>query len=397
MRKIPGTLYILSITRGQDEKLDISIIYRKEMVFQKSNVKSDEIPILIENFLNNNSLVIPKNRLQKVVNDEFQVLSTKANKPYMENAVFELLKESNDRTIDEFKKIVIIGLGNSGKTCIYERVFEGKKPWELLHSSVTKGISYKNYDLGSNFKPNIWDLGGQQEYLDKYHTSLSGNIFSQVNTFIFVIDISDPEKYDRSIEEFSWAMNQLNKYGAKDNIYVLFHKIDLIHEKEKISSFLKQKILKINQNAKIFETTIFNESLFSVWSDIIQKISPKSLYINTILKEFKNVIAIEDALLIDRNSGLTIGSTLKEQNDEIMSAMLSLLTYSLDRFSRELSLNGFKSILLTTETLQFRIYNLNKDLLLTLILNANLTEEILKNIEEFTQKISVNLIQIWGG
>ena len=113
---------------------------------------------------------------------------------------------------------------------------------------------------------------------------------SKVNILLFVIDISDPEKYNRSIEEFSWAVNELNNFTKAANIYVLFHKIDRIHEKENITSYLKNKIKKIKNQVRFFETTIFNESLFSVWSDIIQKISPEEAVMFVLCQYYVSIL-----------------------------------------------------------------------------------------------------------
>ena len=178
-----------------------------------------------------------------------------------------------------------MGLSNAGKTCIYERIFEGKKPWELMHSTATKGISHKQYSIGSITKPMIWDLGGQNQYLETYHGDMKEKIFDGASILIYVIDLTDISRFDEAKREFEWAAEQIKQRNPNAKIYSLLHKIDNLHDKKEVLSYAKDFFTQKDYNVQFFSTSIMDESLFIAWSEVIREISPKSVYINNYLKQ----------------------------------------------------------------------------------------------------------------
>ena len=151
MKKVPGTLYHFGLTLSKIGKIDINIWYKNELVFEKSSLLEKEILNMVQKFFETKNLFIPSNRLDWIIKEELKDLSPSDDITFIEGSVSEILGEFQKKTSEEVKKIVLMGLSNAGKTCIYERVFEGKKPWELMQSTATKGISYKNYEVGSGF------------------------------------------------------------------------------------------------------------------------------------------------------------------------------------------------------------------------------------------------------
>ena len=292
---------------------------------------------------------------------------------------------------------MLIGLSNAGKTCIYERVFEGKKPWELMHSSSTKGISYKKYKVGSMSKPMIWDLGGQQQYFDDYHTTLRTDIFKKASVLLFVFDVTDVDRFENSRFELEWSVNQVKLFNPDAIINVLFHKIDLIHDKDALISYLKT-FLSQNISHKIMyhPTSIFDESLFKVWSEIIREISPKTTFINSILKLLKDQPGVQDVVLIERSTGLACGSTLEQSEEDIFTGMLSLLTITIDKVTREMKFKNFKEFRLKTDSNTVLLTNVTDDLMLAIILtSASLHKEVFDEIEKSGFEVTNHIRKLW--
>ncbi len=179
MKKIPGTMYHIGITNSRNNKFNLSMWYRNETILEKTGLIQEEMVTIIQNLFESRNLSFPRNRIEWVIKQELSDMSPASDITFIEGTVSEMLGEFQKSTSNDIKKIILIGLSNAGKTCIYERVFEGKKPWELMHSASTKGISYKKYKVGSMSKPMIWDLGGQQQYFDDYHTTLRTDIFKK--------------------------------------------------------------------------------------------------------------------------------------------------------------------------------------------------------------------------
>jgi len=397
MKKIPGTLFQLEISRSNEIEFLINIWYRDQLVYEKTGVGNNALTNEIQFFFEGRNLSIPRNRIDWIVKEELTNISSSGDETFIESTVSDLLGEFQKRPTEEMKKIILIGLSNAGKTCIYERVFEGKKPWELLHSAATKGIAYREYEVGEISKPMIWDLGGQQQYLDEYHGVLKKNIFRKASILLYVIDVTDSDRYESARREFEWSVDQMISFNPGALISVFFHKIDLVHEKEALVTYLK-KFLSQNISHKILfhSTSIFGQSLFSAWSEIIREISPKTTFINSILNSMKSHEGIQDAVLLEKSTGLACGSTLEITDEDIAVGMLSLLIVTIDKVTREMKLQNFRDFKLKTDANYIIIENVTQDLLLIIILTSpNFNREIIVEIEEIGKEVSNQIRNLW--
>ncbi len=397
MKKIPGTLYHIGIMSTSDDKLNLKMWYRNQIIFEKSKLTEEEIIENIQKFFEIKNLTIPRNRLELIVKEELKDLSPGADISFVESTVSEMLEEFQATPTNNMKKIVLMGLANAGKTCIYERVFEGKKPWELVHQAATKGISYKDYEIGSMSKPVIWDLGGQQQYLDEYHGPLRDNIFRKASILLYVIDITDYDRFENSRIEFEWAVDQILSHNPNAKLNVFLHKSDLIHDKDSVVSHIKN-VLSKNISYDIFYnlTSIFDESLFKAWSDIIRELSPKSTFINSILNQLKNQHGVKDSLVIERSSGLACGSTIDVMEEDVIIGMISLLIVTIDKVTKNMEFEKFKEFKLKTESNSLLITDVNQDLILIIILSPEaLNNNLVKEIESVGQEVTQQLRKLW--
>ena len=397
MKKIPGTLYHIGITYSTDDKYNLNIWYRNQLVFEKIGLLNAQIIDCVQNLFENKNLTIPRNRIEWIIKEELKVLSPANDITFIEGTVSELLGEFQKTPSDELKKIVLMGLSNAGKTCIYERVFEGKKPWELLHQTATKGIAYRDYEIGQVTKPMIWDLGGQQQYLDEYHGPLRKNIFRKASILLYVVDITDYERFDNARIEFEWSVNQILLYNPNAKLNVFLHKSDLVRDKDSVVSHIK-KVFSKNMSYEInyHLTSIFDESLFKAWSDIIRELSPKSTFINSILKQLKNQKGIKDVLVIEKTSGLACGSTIDVIEEDIIIGMISLLIVTIDKVTKKMELERFKEFKLKTDSNSILMTNVNQDLILVIILSPEVSNNnLLEDIEDASKQVTQQLRKLW--
>ena len=397
MKKIPGTLYHIGITSSGDDKLNIKIWYRNQIVFEKTKLIEEEIIEHIQNLFENKNLSIPRNRIEWVIKEELKELTPATDISFVESTVSEMLEEFQHTTTNNMKKIVLMGLSNAGKTCIYERVFEGKKPWELIHQTATKGIAYRDYEIGQMTKPMIWDLGGQQQYLDEYHGPLRKNIFRKASILLYIVDISDYERFDNARIEFEWGVNQILLYNPIAKLNVFLHKSDVIHDKDLVVSHIKNVFSEnVSHEVNYHLTSIFDESLFKAWSDIIRELSPKSTFINSILKQLKNQKGVKDALVIEKTSGLACGSTIDLVEEDIIVGMISLLIVTIDKITKKMELERFKEFKLKTDSNSILVTNINEDLILVIILSPEVSNNnLLEEIEDAGELVIQQLRKLW--
>ena len=397
MKKIPGTLFHIGITGLSEDNLNLKIWYRNQIIFEKSRLLEEEIIDNIQKLFDNKNLSIPRNRIEWIIKEELKELNPAADISFVESTVSEMLEEFQHTTTNNMKKIVLMGLSNAGKTCIYERVFEGKKPWELIHQTATKGITYRDYEIGQMTKPMIWDLGGQQQYLDEYHGPLRKNIFRKASILLYIVDISDYERFDNARIEFEWSVNQILLYNPNAKLNVFLHKSDLVRDKDSVVSHIK-KVFSKNMSYEInyHLTSIFDESLFKAWSDIIRELSPKSTFINSILKQLKNQKGIKDVLVIEKTSGLACGSTIDVIEEDIIIGMISLLIVTIDKVTKKMELERFKEFKLKTDSNSILMTNVNQDLILVIILSPEVSNNnLLEDIEDASKQVTQQLRKLW--
>ncbi len=172
----------------------------------------------------------------------------------------------SDSTIEAPKKILIMGLENSGKTSIV-LVLEGKKNLlSFMKLSPTKGVNYTNVsNFGSNFT--IWDFGGQEVYRKQHIQNLDKSI-EGASKLIYVIDVQDQEDYEKSLRYFTEIINiaRNKKVLIKIEFSIFLHKFDPGLEKDHpeitpdVVSELVTKIKKLiptDMHYEIFKTTIY--------------------------------------------------------------------------------------------------------------------------------------------
>lgn len=103
---------------------------------------------------------------------------------------------------------------------------------KVLNLKPTKGVSRENFIFRGIMELNVWDLGGQERYMERYFSESQRElIFSEATTAVFMVDSSaiDPEVRDI----FDKFLKYVFEFSPKINmIYVLLNKIDLQESKE---------------------------------------------------------------------------------------------------------------------------------------------------------------------
>ncbi len=194
------------------------------------------------------------------------------------------------QTSDDSQKIVLLGLAESGKTTIIKVIKGGYIPTEKAPYTATLDYERENITLYGK-KINFFDLGGQKAFLDRFMGELAKFIFSNVTVLLFIVDIIDMSRLSSSKYYLDLAVDRLNRYSPEASIYVFLHKIDRI-DQEKMDEFCDNMKIYLSDNLDrpitFFSTTIFSESIFKAFKEIVPKITEESETINKILDRFVN-------------------------------------------------------------------------------------------------------------
>jgi len=126
---------------------------------------------------------------------------------------------ANKRTVDNYEaKLIIVGEGDVGKTCIKDRIKHG-----IFNSqtSTTHGIEIDHWITKineiDNFRVNIWDFGGQEIYHSTHQYFLTRR-----SLYLFVWNA----RTDDDIHVFNKWLNTINSLSNNSPIIVVQNKID---------------------------------------------------------------------------------------------------------------------------------------------------------------------------
>ena len=165
------------------------------------------------------------------------------------------------------RKILLIGLDNSGKTSIAQSLQGITNLPSFQNMKPTQGLDIRNINaLNSEFA--IWDLGGQESFRGEYLVNFDQYLLG-ANKLIYVFDIQDIDRYNLSIEYFNKILDLVEARADKTNleISIFLHKFDpdlkemRIDLTDQIIDEFKNRIKKRMEKSdffyQIFETTIY--------------------------------------------------------------------------------------------------------------------------------------------
>jgi len=172
--------------------------------------------------------------------------------------------KENKIDVNNKKKILVLGLDNSGKTTIVLNLIGKKNLLNFLSLTPTIGADIKDYEVeGSNYS--IWDMGGQHAYRKEYLEKFK-NLSDGLKKVIYVIDMQDKERYNLSVEYFRDLVSNIKEYNLNVDFTIFLHKMDSNLDKlhpditndviYKLAQEIKSLIPK-NSYYEIFKSTIY--------------------------------------------------------------------------------------------------------------------------------------------
>ena len=184
-------------------------------------------------------------------------------------------------------KIVVLGLSQSGKTSIRQVVFEGFAPEATSMNPATVRINRKLFNLAGS-AINLFDVGGQSNYLNEVFEQYRERTFSDAKAFIFVVDVSDASNIMRSKYYFDLTLENAKQLAEGARIYVFAHKMDVVppNKREPVLQSIKD-IFEISNYpmADIMATSIYEETIWDAMQQVIAYVYPKDDSKSTKIKQ----------------------------------------------------------------------------------------------------------------
>ena len=168
------------------------------------------------------------------------------------------------KKLDASKKIVLLGLDNSGKTSIVKCLKGVKNLASFNTPRPTRGHKIDKFNMyDTNFS--IWDFGGQSTYRDELFINFRNNI-KETDKIIFVIDIQDQERYETSLDYLTKLYSLIQKHQIVVELSIFLHKYD--PDLERITKKINEETIE----------RLINKIRDKIPSDIPYKIFKTSIY-----------------------------------------------------------------------------------------------------------------------
>jgi Ras-related GTP-binding protein A/B len=128
---------------------------------------------------------------------------------------------------------------------------------------------------------------------------------------IFVFDVESRD-FDRDLLTYRSIVAALGQYSPSSSIYILIHKMDLVAHNLREQAY-DERVAVIRSKSDDFDpipfaTSIWDQSLYKAWAEIIHDLVPNLSDIEKHLKTLGQIIEAEEILLFERASFLVVSS-----------------------------------------------------------------------------------------
>lgn len=220
------------------------------------------------------------------------------------------------------KKLLLMGRSGSGKLSMRSIIFSNYSAFDTRRLGATIDVEHSHLRFLGNMTLNLWDCGGQDAFMDNYFTNQKDHIFKMVQVLIHVFDV-ELKLINKDIEIFVKALTNLQKYSPDAKIFVLLHKMDLVQvdKREELFVIMMEKLQKISNPFHFqlvgFSTSIWDESLYKAWLQIVCLLIPNMNLFNSHLLRFNEVLDAEEIILFEKTTFLVISSTAQIQKGDL--------------------------------------------------------------------------------
>lgn len=205
-----------------------------------------------------------------------------------------------------------MGKAHSGKTSMRSIIFANYLARDTMRLSPTLDVEHHHVRFLGDLVLNLWDCGGQDAFYESYFERDRETIFRSVELLIYVFDIESdcPEK---DFEHFAGVLEAIEENSPDARIFVLVHKMDLVAEEDREMILEDRKKLVEEScascgvhNFQCFGTSIWDETLYKAWSQIVTNLIPNIGVLESHLDDFCRICDADEVVLFERATFLVI-------------------------------------------------------------------------------------------
>ena len=358
--KIPGSFFEVKLVLN-GELIEFQILNRSVVEYQISVMDFEEIEFDLPEFLEENHIILPKNRLENVLQLlEGEYLELQQQQEKIRRQQMTQYQQSQQNIITyESQKVLL--MGSSGKSSIYQVIFESKSPHETFSLPPTKEPIQHSIEFAAmtsaNRRQNLSILESGSDFPKPEH-------FDQASILLFIIDAFEVSNYDNIRLQLHQAIKLLNYHGKRpahlsdtqSNIFCFIHKMDLFpNSAEQFESLVKYFRYNpdtngINLEINFFPTSIFDSSIWSAWAKVVEVMMPKSSKLNALSNQLKEDLGLYATLIIEKRTGLPICASKTLLDDSALVGSTNRILLTIEKVLPEYELAGLKDFRINTAT-----------------------------------------------
>jgi Ras-related GTP-binding protein A/B len=210
---------------------------------------------------------------------------------------------------EDKKKVLLLGASDSGKTSMRSIIFANFVARDTQKLASTVEVEHSQVRFLGNLGLNLWDCGWQDKWKEAYFSVQKQHIFSSVAVMIFVFDITSRDLAS-DLEDFTNSIEALSQLSPQAKIFILIHKADLVPQDQREKMFIarRDQVTEMAKpfNAKCFLTSIWEESLYKAWSQIVYSMIPNGPLLQSNLEMFCEATEVEEVVLFEKATFLDI-------------------------------------------------------------------------------------------
>uniref|UniRef100_UPI0035900C07 ras-related GTP-binding protein A isoform X3 n=1 Tax=Myxine glutinosa TaxID=7769 RepID=UPI0035900C07 len=216
--------------------------------------------------------------------------------------------------------VLLMGKSGSGKTSMRSIIFANYIARDTRRLGATIDVEHSHVRFLGNLVLNLWDCGGQDNFMENYFASQRDSIFRNVEVLIYVFDVENLE-VEKDMHYYQSCLEAILQNSPEAKVFCLVHKMDLVQEDQRDPIFHKReedlKRLSRPLECTCFRTSIWDETLYKAWSCIVYQLIPNVQQLETSLCMFANIIEADEVLLFEKATFLVISHYQSKQQRDI--------------------------------------------------------------------------------
>jgi hypothetical protein len=190
--------------------------------------------------------------------------------------------------------------------------------------SPTLDVEHHHVRFLGDLVLNLWDCGGQDAFYESYFERDRETIFRGVELLIYVFDI-ESETPEKDFDHFCGVLEAIEENSPDARIFLLIHKMDLVAEEDREAiledrkRLIEESCLSCGvENFECFGTSIWDETLYKAWSEIVTNLIPNIRLLETHLNKFCRSCDADEVVLFERATFLVISHAQGASDDGLL-------------------------------------------------------------------------------